>query len=146
VRVGVADRPDDVALLEQMTTEHAAIEPLLAGLDQSITRDASLGAVRSALEHHVLDHLAHEEADALPLIDRTLTDAQWAAFGQASAQRMGPEMARYLPWVLDGADDATVSNVLTHLPADLRTVFVEEWRPAYQAADLWTTDAAVGPR
>jgi hypothetical protein len=146
VRDGVADRPDDLALLDQMTSEHAAIEPLLAGLDQSITRDAPLGAARSALEHHVLDHLAHEEADALPLVDRTLTDAQWAAFGQASAQRMGPEMSRYLPWVLDGADDATVANVLTHLPAQLKTVFVEEWRPAYQAADRWTTDAAVGAR
>jgi hypothetical protein len=39
-----------------------------------------------------------------------------------------------------------VSNVLTHLPADLHTVFVEEWRPAYRTADLWTTDAAVGRR
>jgi hypothetical protein len=35
-------------------------------------------------------------------------------------------------------------DVLSLLPADVRAAFVEEWRPAYEAANRWESNIAVG--
>ncbi len=136
----------DLDLLDEMTSEHAAIRPLLDRLDHTLARGESAKSARSDLERHVLEHLAHEEQDALPFLDATLTEEQWRTFDQASAQRMGPDMNRYVPWLLDGADDRRTTQFLTLAPPDMRKAFLEQWRPAYQATDPWATDVTVGSR
>lgn len=136
-RADVIGKPADLELLDQMAGEHAAIRPLLDRLDRALALGASAESARTDLEHHVLEHLAHEEREVLPLLDRTLTEEQWARFDQASAQRMGPFMDRFVPWLLDGAGDGRTTQFLTAAPPDLRAAFLEEWRPAYQAVDRW---------
>ena len=141
-REDVVGKSADLELLDQMTSEHAAIRPLLERLDQALARGGSPEPARSEVERHVLEHLAHEERDALPLLDRTLTEEQWTAFEGASARRMGPDMEWYVPWLLDGADDRRTTQFLTQAPPEMRTAFLEQWQPAYVAADLWPTAPA----
>jgi len=138
-RENAIGRAADVELLDRMTSEHAAIRPLLDRVDHALAHGEGADSARSDLEHHVLEHLSHEEHDALPLLDRTLTEEQWRAFDQASVERMGPHMHRYVPWLLDGADHQRTSLFLTQAPPAMRTAYLEDWLPAYQSAGLWDT-------
>ena len=144
VRDEVAGRADDLALLDRMAEEHAAIEPRLEALDRALSDRAPTAPARADLETHLLDHLQHEETDALPLVDRTLSVEQWMTFGQASAQRMGPDMPSYMPWLLEGVDEEPASHLLSLVPPPVRQVYADEWRPAFLARDRWATKSSVG--
>jgi hypothetical protein len=64
-------------------------------------------------------------------------------FVQATAQRMGPDMPRYLPWLPDGADQDTTTRVLATIPPPVRQAYVDQWRPAFSARDRWATNVSV---
>jgi hemerythrin-like domain-containing protein len=141
MRRALADRPDDLALLDAMEAEHGVIDPLLADIEVALA-DRAAGAERLAERVDTLrgllgGHLAHEERDALELIDATLTDAQWAVFGQDHGRRVGADRVRYLPWILDGASPDRTAAVLTGLPAPLRDAYRNDWQPAYAGLPLW---------
>ena len=142
VREAVAGRADDLALLDQMEAEHHEIEPALEALDRGLAKGKPSAQAKANLETRLRDHLTHEERDMLPLIDGTLTAEQWAAFGQASAQRMGPNMAVYLPWMLEGADDDTKKHVLAMIPPPVQKLYADQWAPAYAAVDRWKSTSA----
>jgi hypothetical protein len=137
----LADRPDDLALLAAMEAEHAAIDPLLAGVNDALAdRDAGherLGDAVEALSLTLKWHLRHEEADGLALIDDVLGPRQWAEFGGLHAARVGDGIDRYLPWLLDGAGDQWTERVLSRLPAPARATYENEWQVAYAGLDLW---------
>ena len=67
--LALADRPDDLALLDAMEAEHAAIDPLLESIDAALVdREGGperLGDLVDALHTNLTGHLTHEEADAL---------------------------------------------------------------------------------
>lgn len=139
----VAGRPGDLTLLEAMAAEHAAIDPFLEAIDDYVA-DASAPAdpVRlrelvEALVAGLTGHLKHEEDAALPLIERSLSVEQWAAFGQWHAQRIGPDAPQLLPWLLDGADERTTQAMLAPLPGPARDAYDAVWLPAYVALDRW---------
>jgi hypothetical protein len=144
MRDELSGRPDDLALLDQMAKEHAEIQPLLEAVDRALAQGKPASPAQANLETHLLEHLAHEEHDALPLIDQTLTEEQWMTFGQATAQRMGPDMPRFLPWLLDGADQDTTTRVLAMIPPPVQQLYVDQWRPAFAAHDRWATNISVG--
>jgi hypothetical protein len=57
-----------------------------------------------ALAGELHGHLRHEERDVLPLIDRSLTPAEWQAFGDDQRRRTGiGGAAQLLPWLLEEA-------------------------------------------
>jgi hypothetical protein len=87
--------------------------------------------------------LTHEENAALPLIDRTLTEEQWMTFGMGAMERFRPDISRFLPWLLDGADDDMTSRVLGFIPPPVQQSYQDEWRPAYAARDHWATKNSV---
>src|SRR6266545_1702156 len=98
-----AFRPDELALLQAMQDEHARIDPLLAGVDGALAdHDGGhqrLGDTVDALAGELHGHLRHEERDALPLIDQSLTQAEWQAFGNDQRRRIGLRGAAQLfPW------------------------------------------------
>jgi hypothetical protein len=134
----LTDRPDDLALLEAMEAEHAAIDPLLAAVDAALAdRDGAgerLGDLVDALVTGLSGHLRHEEDEGLALIDATLTDQHWQHFAEVHRERIGGDAPRYLPWLLDGADAPTTARILGRMPAPIRTAYHDEWRVAY--ADL----------
>jgi hemerythrin HHE cation binding domain-containing protein len=137
VRERVTGRANDLALLDAMTAEHAALEPLLDAIDDALDRGATPPEGARVFSAKLQEHLSHEEDEALPLIDDTLTEEQWMHFGQTAAQRVGANMPRYLPWVLDGADENTTSRLLAVVPEPVRQSYRSEWQPAYAAKDWW---------
>jgi len=137
VREAVADRPDDLELLRAMIEEHAALQPLLGTIDEALDRGDSAPQARAQLATRLQEHLEHEEQGALPLVDETLSVDQWMQFGQAAAQRVGPNMPNYLPWLLDGADEDTTVRVLGVMPEPVQQTYRNDWQPAYAAKDWW---------
>ncbi|RFS81815.1 hemerythrin domain-containing protein [Actinomadura spongiicola] len=136
MRDALAGRPDDLALLDAMEAEHAAIDPVIEAID---TGNEPLGDLVGALTEGLTAHLRHEEDKALPLMDEVVTAEQLARFGQAHATKIGPDASRILPWMLDGAAPATVAAALAPLPPPARAAFENEWRPAYEALNRWNT-------
>ncbi len=121
--------PGATALLVAMEAEHDRIDPSLhsvaAGFasmlehpcdDHRNALDVHVTATRAAL----LAHLAHEETEALPLLQSTLTAEENAAFEHA-AQRAYP--LRMVPFLLPWASAG--------LPDDVRRRIVESAGPAY---------------
>jgi iron-sulfur cluster repair protein YtfE (RIC family) len=139
----LAERSDDLALLDAMEAEHAAIDPLLDAVDAALAdRDGGperLGDLVDALHTALTGHLVHEENEALPLIDATLTEQQWRDFGDLHGRRIGADASRYLPWLLEGASPQRTALVLGRLPEQLRVAYQDEWLPAYTRLDLWPT-------
>lgn len=80
MRTHMADRPDELALLQAMQDEHAHIDPMLAAVDGAFADRAGghqrLGDTVDALAGSLNGHLTHEERDVLPLIDLSLTQAE----------------------------------------------------------------------
>jgi hypothetical protein len=142
----LAGRPDDLALVAAMESEHAAIDPLLGAVDAALAdRDYGpqrLGALIDALVTGLSGHLRHEEDEALALIDATLTEEQVGRLGQRQAELIGADAARYLPWLLDGTSPEATAAVLARVPGPARTAYREQWRAAYGDLRLWDPSAA----
>ncbi|HEX6359292.1 hemerythrin domain-containing protein [Actinophytocola sp.] len=146
LRRTLADRPDELALLEAIEAEHAAIADVVAMIEDLLTTPETgldrLGDLTDSLATGLAGHLKHEEDQALPLVQAFTTPAQWAHFGEVHAQRIAPDIARVLPWLLDGATEQTAATVLAVLPASGRTEYTTRWRPAFAALDRWSPNTA----
>jgi hemerythrin-like domain-containing protein len=131
----------DLALLAAMEAEHAAIDPLLDAVDAALgdreTGPERLGGLVDELSTSLRDHLAHEEAEGLALIDSTLNEQEWAQFAAVHLQRVGPEVGSYLPWLLDSASQEWTERVLNRLPPHGRVAYEGSWKAAYAQLDLW---------
>jgi hypothetical protein len=151
MRTHLADRPDDLALLQAMQDEHGRIDPLLNAVDDALAdRDHGhqrLGDTVDALATELSGHLAHEERDTLPLIDRSLTQTQWQAFVADQRRKSGIRgAAQFFPWLLDGASAEQAQAVLTGLPAPLRVVYRRIWQPRYARHDHWEPSTPTSSR
>lgn len=102
------NRPDDLVLVEALEAEHAAIDQVIAMVDDLLADPdadrARLGDLADSLVTGVGGHLAHEEEAAVPLIARALTTAQWAAFERVHDERIRAA-PRVLPWLLGTVPD-----------------------------------------
>ena len=60
-----------------------------------------------ALRQTLLDHLRHEETQALPLVQRWVSAQAWAASEERAKQEFGlRDVAFALPWVVQGLPPA----------------------------------------
>jgi iron-sulfur cluster repair protein YtfE (RIC family) len=149
MRTHLADRPDELALLQAMQDEHARIDPLLEAVEGALAdRDGGhqrLGDTVDALATQLHGHLGHEEREVLPLIDQSLTQAEWQAFGDDQRRRTGIRgAAQFLPWLLDEASPEQAQAVLGGLPAPLRVVYRRILQPRYARHDHWEPSAPAG--
>ncbi|MEV7771794.1 hemerythrin domain-containing protein [Kitasatospora sp. NPDC086791] len=146
LRRSLVGRPKELALLEALEAEHAAIRPLIEAIDTALADpqvdSLRLGDLTDALATGLAGHLEHEEDGALPLIQQALTAEQWGRFANVHAQRIARGAPVLLPWLQDGADEATVAKLLAPLPAATRAAFTDEWLPAYIALDRWSPGTA----
>jgi len=119
----------DLKVLADMEDEHAYIDPALENVrgafasmsthpctDHRNALEIRLGAAHELL----LSHLAHEEEHALPMLQRTLSHEENAAFEKAVAKRYPVRSVPFvLPWAMDG------------VPAEARERLLESTPPGY---------------
>jgi hemerythrin-like domain-containing protein len=120
-RVDAAGDAAGRATLEAMEAEHGEIDPLLTSCAAGLQRMAAGGtvdhraalAVRTAAARDALGrHLAHEETDAMVLVQRHLTDDDWLDLEKRYfAKEDTPALLLFaVPWVCLGLPD----DVLRH--------------------------------
>ena len=107
-RARSAGDQDAVATLDAMEAEHSEIDPMLEGCTADLNRlsKAPDEDARSAFEVRVVAfrerlgrHLAHEETDAMALVQRYLTPEDWKMTEKAANKRATGEYVRFtLPW------------------------------------------------
>jgi hemerythrin-like domain-containing protein len=135
---GELSDPDDLASVDAMVEEHRQIPPALAGVDATLRGGGELRAPVGLLSAVVLDHLAHEEREVLPLIEQHLTRAQWRAFLHKERSRRPPrERPEFLTWILDDAGEQDAAAVLAEMPPPARLAYRRVLRPRYDAQHRW---------
>jgi Hemerythrin HHE cation binding domain len=141
LRAAVAGQPGRVALVDALEAEHAAIDPLLEAIDAAAADPGygyqRFGDIVDELAAKLTGHLAHEESDGLPLIDASLTPAEWQHFAQVHTERIRGDAATYMPWLLNGASPQMLNAVLGKFPPPLLAAYREEWGPRYAAMTIW---------
>ena len=94
----------------------------------SMTTDASSARVALAqMQEAIETHLAHEEADVLPLIPEAFASDDLAFFQEESAWT-NPFQA-FLPWLLDGAPEVDFAFFAAPLAAPVRAQLESHWMP-----------------
>jgi hemerythrin-like domain-containing protein len=133
------------ALLDAMQAEHARIDPLLTEIDAALgdrgKASQRLGELTETLASALHGHLDHEEIDVLPLIDSTVSEQEWGAFGAETGKRVGEDIERFFPWALESATPQIRSAVLGVLPPPMLHAYRDVWQPAYADLALWPTGA-----
>ena len=130
-RAKLTGEPRGQAVLDAMEDEHQLIGPLQAVTDDAFSMDADPRRLRQLLTRlatRLTSHLAHEEADALPLIGQIMSQHELCAIGRAI--RGGPA-AGTLPWALTSASPRVCTQVLSQLPAPGRLLYRRVWLPRH---------------
>ncbi|MHA3701151.1 hemerythrin domain-containing protein [Jatrophihabitans sp. YIM 134969] len=124
----------DVAMLDAMEHEHEAIDPALAAITEAFGRLTQPGSdradVRAALVvrlagvRELLDrHLAHEESDAMTLLQRVTTQRDWEVMEkQFSKGSPLSALVEMVPWAVDGVDDLTLGRLLHDAAPPMRVI------------------------
>ena len=105
--------PAERLVLDAMEAEHARIDPLLASCADGFARvarsedddaRAALAVRLCAAGRLLADHLAHEETEAIVLIQKYFSDAEWQRLEEEHFKRsMGIGQAfRAVPWAAYG--------------------------------------------
>lgn len=142
MRRRLTERPDDVAVLDAMEAEHEQIDPALAAVDDALTTaDGGRSALADRVDHLtgiLRSHLAHEEREALPLIQRTITAQEWHAVSRDSMRGMSYRwISELVPWVTDGLPDPRKRVALGAIPAPMRLLYRVSWLPRYERQRRW---------
>ena len=131
-----AGDPTLTDLIARMQVQHAAIDGALGALGAALDRweaEARPAVATEAadlmdrLRGLVVEHLDAEEQHVLPLAARTLTEAEWAAIGQAGVAKMTrAELPLMFGCVLEGASADERQALLQALPLPVR-VLMATW-------------------
>jgi hemerythrin-like domain-containing protein len=113
---------EDRATLEAMAAEHATIDPALQtcrrGFAEMLAHPSeghrsALEAGVAALGQALAEHLRHEETDALPLLQRTMTPEEWGAAEKAAQKGYPPRLIPFLvPWALDRLPEEAAERLI----------------------------------
>ncbi|MFI6480495.1 hemerythrin domain-containing protein [Nonomuraea sp. NPDC050663] len=135
-----------LATLDGMESEHAEIDPLLVGCDAGFgrlgehadeeARDALLGRLRT-LAQRLHRHLEHEESEAMALVQRLLSQADWERldkeFQSAYGMRELPFMAS---WALYGLRGEQLREVLAKIDSKpLELLWSWWWRRSFERGE-----------
>ena len=110
----------------------------LAGVDAALRSGGELTEPVERLSAVVLDHLAHEEREVLPLLEQHLSQTQWRTFLHKKRSRRTPrERPEFLTWVLDDAGEQDATAVLAEMPPPARLVYRRVLKARYDAQHRW---------
>ncbi|MBO9522010.1 MAG: hemerythrin domain-containing protein [Nocardioidaceae bacterium] len=130
---------EERATLEAMEEEHSHIDPLLTacaegfatlagdrqGIDAEDVRRAlkvRIEATRDALARH----LAHEETDAIAILQRYMTNEDWERLEQEHFRERTPlkQLFGAVPWVVDGLPATTRDQLFAELGGPFKLIWV----------------------
>lgn len=125
-KTGEAGDAEGLAVLEAMEAEHEEIDPTLAAVAAGFATmvEHPCADHRNALDVHVTSaraalnaHMTHEESEALPLLQRTLTVEENATFEKA-AQGAYPlsTIPFLLPWAAKELPAEALARILETAP------------------------------
>lgn len=132
------------AVFDALETRAFRVVPLLDGVDAALEHGdrRALRQYARALPAAVNDLLDYKEAEMLPLIHRALTPFEWGTFDVEMRRELGMRgLASFLPWLLDGAPDATSRAVMRLLPPPFRVLYRARWLPRYRRRERWAAPA-----
>jgi hemerythrin-like domain-containing protein len=145
-------------LLDQMEHDHAQIAPQMEGLSTATRRYSDDGSAQArdgvvealASLRAVLDpHLHSEETEMMPIVSRTLTNAQWESFNQEHyiKPKSKSELGQEGHWLIDSIDPAGYKIVVGNVPPIPRFVLLHAFagRYARACAARWGTTVSIKP-
>ena len=127
VRQRAGPAADALEVLDRMSRDHGAVataigqvEAAAAALAASGSKDAAheTAVALDALSAVLLPHLRAEETDAMPIVSKVITAAEWQAIEKnhnLDAKSMS-ELGFEGHWLIDGSTDADRANVLGLVP------------------------------
>lgn len=127
--------PGDRTTLEAMEAEHETIDPLLRECAEGLQRLAhhedeaarAALAVRLAVTRASLArHLAHEETDAMAILQRTMTPEEWSAIeAEHFKKRLAPQFViQIVPWAVQGLPRSALDRVFAEAGLGFRLVWI----------------------
>ncbi|MGH9058948.1 MAG: hemerythrin domain-containing protein [Acidimicrobiales bacterium] len=134
--------PEGLSVLRDLEDGHHRVAPLISEVESHIDdlyrwdqkhapmelagAIGDLGGVVTAL-------LDRDDAELLPLIRGELTATEWDHFEQSQrrGQRLG-DLARFVPWILEGAAPEDHDRVLGRLPPPVRLAYRAYWRRSHR--------------
>ncbi len=145
----VRRNPDSADLVEQMDADHGTITPAMDRLTEAARRhladpsspDDLLATALTDLCEVLFPHLEREEKVMMPVVSRSITEAEWRAWDEEFNLR--PKGLRELAleghWVLDGLDETSRDHVEHLVPPVPRFVLIKLMGGAYRRrrAALW---------
>jgi iron-sulfur cluster repair protein YtfE (RIC family) len=136
VRAKLAANPEGLALIGAMEREHHLIDPMLVMVGDAMAVNSGwsqVTALLSRLREALEDHLAHEEADTLPLVSEITNPAELRGIFKALGRKGGIRRAAVMfPWALSGAGPDLRARVLGLLPPPVRLLYRAVWLPRYR--------------
>ena len=156
VRERAGDASDALAVLDRMRRGHEDIAGAITAVDQaagSLSAHASDDAVHQAalaldaLGTVLLPHLREEEDEAMPIVSRLITSAEWDAIEHEHNldHKSLAELGFEGHWLLDGASDADRATVTGLVPPVPRFVLLHGFAHRYRRRSRACWDAAAHP-
>jgi hypothetical protein len=126
---------EDVATLEAMEAEHADLDPLLTACAEGFARleDHADNDARAALAVRLVAtrdclgrHLAHEETDAIAIVQRLMTQEDWVALDEEffKADLTPGLVVRLVPWAAYGVPRDTLDRVFADAGLGFKLVWL----------------------
>ncbi len=138
-RAGEAAEP----VVQAMEQQHSALDELLSEVRAGLvpwretadpTRGAALADVVTRLHERLVDHLAVEEEQALPLIEKHITAAEWGQMIAAGAGDVDPaQMPLIFGLMAYEAEPGTVRDVVAAMPPEVGAVIGDLAAQAFAA-------------
>ena len=139
-----AGSEEDLKVLADMEAEHERIDPALASCREAFAAMSAHPCAdhRNALEvrliaahEGLLEHLAHEEALALPMLQRTLSEEENREFEKAVEKAYPLKMIPFLlPWAMDEVPDEARDRMLATTPPGYG-LMLRLLRPGYRRGE-----------
>ena len=127
--------PADRATLDAMAAEHAEIDPALAACAEGFNRlvshadddaRAALAVRLVATRDGLARHLAHEETDAMAILQRVMTQEEWTALDEEFFKQdlEFRQVVALVPWAAYGLPRDVLGRVFAEAGLGFRLVWL----------------------
>jgi iron-sulfur cluster repair protein YtfE (RIC family) len=142
--------PESAPLVAELSGQHEALHTAIASAREQADawmqapgnqERARLHTTLIGLERSLLQHLALEEQEALPIVQSTLTFDEYASIGEHARASLPPElMGIVLGLILDNTSRERADAIMGSMPPEAVAGFEQFGRPAYAEYKARITD------